>query len=195
MTFLDADDIFLPRKLEILMPLAAQFGVALDNCRVVFDSGAPHDLTMDDLHDGFHGLDFFARAPGPVAPVFRRDVLGKHRFVEGLRFSEDSLFNYRSILDNGGAYWHASPLHEYRIRSTSLSHQGDSAMLARSAYADILRLVATDGTLREGQKGQLRDIYCKKIELNEAFASWMSASGGCGTFQDFIAQRLDATAA
>ncbi len=193
--FLDADDAFLPRKLEVLIPLAAQYGMALDNCRVVLDDGARHDSTLGDLRDGFHGLDFFAQAPGPVAPVFRRDVLNGHRYVESLRFSEDSLFNYRAMLANGGAYWHASPLHEYRIRGGSLSHQGDSAGVARSAYAYILQLVATDDALSEKHKLQLRDIYRGKMALNEAFASWVSVSGGRGTFQDFIAQRVDTLAA
>lgn len=184
--FLDSDDAMRPGKLDRLVPLAARHGIALADQEIVFEAGLPPRRMAAHLAAGFHDFATLAALPGPLWPVFRADTIEGLRFPEDVRFSEDTAFNYRAILRNGGAAWVDAPLHVYLVRDGSLSHGPDAAEAAALGYRRILAGLAADPALAPAARAALDGIYRRKMAVNEAFRAWHATHPG-GSFQAFIA--------
>ncbi|MHB1514042.1 MAG: glycosyltransferase family 2 protein [Acidiferrobacter sp.] len=185
-TFLDSDDAWHRDKLSRLVPLARERGMALDNVRFCYrHEKHPCGTYWKDPAEGWHDLDFYGRVSESLWPVYRRDLVGGTRFQEPLRFAEEAVFNLSLIARNKGAYLCAQSLHEYWIRSGSLSRSAASADRAEQAYTWIL------ARLREGDSlffpPQLIEraiaIFEKRRNTNRAFIE-----SGLGDFQGFETQ-------
>ncbi len=187
-TFLDSDDVWYPEKLAVLAPLAHERGIALDNVRFCYrHKNRACGTYWKEPSEGWHDLDFYGRVSESLWPVYRRDLVGDTRFHEPLRFAEEAVFNLSLIARNEGAYLCARPLHEYRIRPSTLTRSAGAAGRAEQAYTWILV------RLREGDHlffpprlvEQAISIFEKRRDINRAFVE-----SGLSDFQDFeIRQR------
>lgn len=200
-TFVDSDDAMLPGKLEALVAPALAFGAALGDALLRVDDPARPDpgirrdrAVAADRGTGHRALRTLAAIDAPLWPVFRRDAIAGLRFLEAVRFSEDSAFNLCVIGRLGGAWWVGRPLHLIRVRAGSLSRGPDAVGDARRGYAAITDHLATAPDLDAGLRGELIAIYRRKSRTNEAYAAWADAHPG-GRFDEFIAARADAAPA
>jgi glycosyltransferase involved in cell wall biosynthesis len=189
--FLDSDDYFSAHKLERLIPLARQHGLALDNHRVVFSDGsaAPASMVAADTPSGLQDLDFCLAINNPLWPVFDRRCIGPARFLEDLRFSEDSLFNLSVIAQNNGhAGFLNEALHHYVVRPDSLSRRGPVGDVAEQSYLRILQAL-NSAPLPLGTRRTLCDFYAQRIATNRAFVQWAGQAGHAHlSFQTFVIQ-------
>lgn len=170
--FLDSDDVWYPRKLPVLVPQAAQWGIALDNARSCYPSGTkPCRTCWEDLPDGHYDFGLFGQVSQPLWPVLRRDCLGEARFAERLRFAEDGVFYLSLIARNRGAYLYGQPLHEHRLRSGSLSQSAGAPQRATEAYDWVLAQLRAGNALHfpEDTVAEAIAIFEYRKALNQAF--------------------------
>lgn len=183
---LDADDRFAPTRLERLLPLARQAGVAADCVNVV-------DAAGNTLHHAF--------APGtpdrdvdgeeimgcgvPLHPLVRRDVLGPG--WPPLRFAEDVILNLQ-LLDRAGRFAMVmTPLYDYVVHEASICHRDDAAEVADRAYTAILAGLEEGAFgLSEAAADRALAGFRAKQATNRAFARAREA-GTVRTFQEFLA--------
>ncbi len=173
-TFLDSDDFFELNKLEVMIPYAEISGACFDNTRYGYEYmtcepkpyvEGPHATT------GRKDFSFFAVIDKPLWPVYRADLITGLRFLETIRFSEDSLFNYQAILRRGSAFFCSSSHHNYVIRQLSASHGPDNGLLAENAYKAILQALS-EGKIERGDV--LRPAYERKRQINLQYIAWVS---------------------
>ena len=186
---LDADDLYLPRRLERLAPLALAAGAAFDDVRVVEEeSGRTLQLLFGRAQDFTLDAAGFFQTSVPLMPLFRRAL--SPGWDAAVELCDDVAFNLR-LLDRVPAIpVTAEALHEYRVRPGSICHAEDSAARAERGYATLLARLAADGYgLRDPALVRLatRAIGAKQA-LNRAFAA-AQAAGAVATFQEFIARR------
>lgn len=188
---LDADDLFYPERLERLVPLAADSGMAGDNVRVVDDASAvalatlwPEGRAVRSL-----GLHDYAQTSVPMTFLFRREVVA-WAWEEGLGLGEDTLFNLRGFECLGRVPVIEVVLHEYRVRHGSLCHAPDSAARAETAYTNALERLAQAGLgFRTPQaRAVVGEMLIARRRLNQAFQASLAA-GRCRNFQEFITGR------
>jgi glycosyltransferase involved in cell wall biosynthesis len=143
---LDADDVWLPRRLEILVPRTVQYGAAVDGPAVVTSDGRPLYNALDSYITPFM-LDIhrLLRATCPLFPLTRRDVTLPR--TEGIEHLEDVVSNLLLISSNGPIWATPEPLMEYRVVTGSMCHADDSGALFDRAYAEVLRRIATGSLL------------------------------------------------
>lgn len=160
--FLDSDDFFDPQKLAVMVPLALEHGIAIDNTRYGYEGmgGGRMGTYCTGHSSGFYGFDFFARMDWPLTSVFNRRRHPDARFDDGVRFSEDSFFNYQLLLANNGGYFIARSLHNYVIRPSSLSHGSDSGLVADASYCNIIAWLE-----KENAPPELMAVYERKLSL------------------------------
>lgn len=188
---LDADDTWLPRRLEMLLPIAEAQGAAADNVRVVDDRTGEvvgHLFPPDAPGRTLDAAGFLATAV-PIMAVVRRDCMtGWDADVD---LCDDLPFNLRAIDRAGGLPVTAVALHDYRVRDGSICHSPDSDVRADRGYATCLERLACDGLgIRDAA---IRETFRWSLEgkraLNRAYAAWRDARPGGGTFQEFVAAR------
>jgi len=171
--FLDADDVWDPHKLQVLLPAAYAHGVALDNSALRLALTKPSCFTLwNHPASGFYDFPFFAQVGQSLWPLYRRDRLYPHRFIETLRFAEDAVFHLALIAQNQGAYLHSAPLHTRRIHQDSVTKSTGACQTADEAYAWILAQLALG--VRLGFPPDTRDVvqatFTRRQVLNAAFA-------------------------
>ncbi len=185
---LDADDVFYPDRLDCLMALAADHGMAGDNLHVVDEASGERLQTVFPLDPAlrFLGVDDFYALSVPLLFVFHRSVIGCG-WDEDVGFGGDTLFNLRALEQVGQAVIYAEPLHEYRVHPTSICHGPDAVERAETAYRRCLQ------RLREGGLGfrstRFREavtalLYHKRV-LNRAYRRALRR-GFAGSFQHFM---------
>jgi succinoglycan biosynthesis protein ExoO len=186
---LDADDLYLPRRLERLAPLALAAGAAFDDVRVVEEaSGRTLQLLFARDRDFTLDAEGFFRTSVPLMPVFRRAL--SPGWDAAVELCDDVAFNLRLFDRVPAIPVTAEALHEYRVRRGSICHAEDSAARAERGYATLLARLATDG-YGLGDPALVRlatRALGAKQALNRAFAA-AQAAGEATTFQDFIARR------
>jgi glycosyltransferase involved in cell wall biosynthesis len=185
---LDADDLYLPRRLERLVPLAREAGAAFDNVRVVEDESgrllqvlfaAERDFALD-------GAGFLATSV-PLLPLWRRD-LGL-AWDPAIELCDDVAFNLRLIDRVGPVPTAAEPLHDYRVRQGSVCHSPQSAERAERGYRALLARLEADGYgLADAALVAAAAVALgRKRALNRAFAEALAA-GRAVSFQQFLAE-------
>lgn len=187
---LDADDLWLPERLAVLVPIAAAVGAAADNVRVVEEDGGRTIGTLFPEDGPDRTLDAAAFLPTsvPIMAVVRRDRMSP--WDADVDLCDDLPFNLRVIDRTGGLPVIARALHEYRVRDGSICHSPDSGARADRGYATCLRRLAADGmgiedpAIRTSFAAALR---AKRV-LNRDYEAWRERRGG-GTFQEFLALR------
>lgn len=186
---LDSDDYFLPGKLAELAPKALQYGIAYDNLRIDLGGDDPQQSTLAGAREsGVQAMAFFLALNNPLSGIYRRDVLGPTRFLDDVRFSEDSAFNYEVLARNDGiAYFDAQPRHVYVIHDASLSHQDDGVQLAEVNYARIVEHFKRVPGIEDARRTDILERYAMKRDLNLRFGAWLGLPGnGSRTFQEFL---------
>lgn len=187
---LDADDIHLPARLAVLLPIAAATGAASDNPVVVAEgSGA-------ELYRAFAaGFDRLALdAAGlldlsvPLFPLVAREHAEPR--LPGIELGEDFVANLRLIDRLGSLAVRGETLSEYRVVSGSLAHSDTSADgFERSYTALIERLEGGDRLgLSAPTAAIARECLVRKRELNRAFAAARAVEPGLD-FQTFVSRR------
>jgi glycosyltransferase involved in cell wall biosynthesis len=185
----DADDVSHPERLSVLVPLAAEYGAAVDNPSVVSErTGA---LLYRPFRDdgGRHSLDAasFLETSVPLFPVVQRSHAQPR--LEGIEHVEDVVANLRLIDRLGSLVVVPRSLSEYRVVDGSMCHGEDASALFDDVYAGILRrLTEGDGLgLSEAVRPLARDGIARKRAFNRAFGEAAAQAPGL-TFQDFAAR-------
>lgn len=184
---LDADDLYHPRRLETLIPLAERHGAAADNVAVVRDhDGAPLG-TLFPPSDGVRVLD----ADGFLATSVPLFLMVDRRLCppwpEDMRFSDDVVFNLRVLERTGELPVALAPLYEYRQRDGSITAGGDAAERADRDYRHMLERLEGDG-LGLGD-GALRRRTAAAIQAKRALNAAFDAAYRAGrvtTFQEYL---------
>lgn len=188
-TPLDADDLFLPERLDRLVALAEAKGAAVDNVRVVDDATGAVISHVQKPVDRLEPLAPAAilASPVPLMPLVPRETAP--RWCEPVRLAEDVVFALEVWQRVGELPMLALPLREYRVREGSICHSPESADLAEASYKAILELIA-EGKLF-GETPQLAEIARRGFEGKRAFNARFAAetAGTMVTFQSFAAER------
>jgi succinoglycan biosynthesis protein ExoO len=189
---LDADDLFRPSRLEILVPLALEYGAAVDNSAVISEetgdalarSLGPHPPARIEMED-------FLALNVPLFPVIRRDHAEPR--LPGIEFAEDVVANLR-LIDRLG-FFPAVPdiLSEYHVVTGSLCHADDSAATFDRVYGELLERVRHGDGL--GLSTPSRAIalagLTRKRAFNRAFGEALRDHPALN-FQTFAASRSSA---
>ncbi len=185
-TFLDADDAYLPRRLEVLLPIAMQHGAAADNLVVLDDSSGQflrHPLDPATDAKQVTAEDMF-NLHTPMFPLTRRDC--NLTRLPGVEFCEDIIGNLRLMELIGPVPLVPEPLMEYRVVMSSMCHNPDAAQHFDTAYAAYIeRLTMGDGFGLQTYRALALQGFRYKQSLNRAFAV-ASQDHSALTFQDFI---------
>ncbi len=189
---LDSDDLYLPRRLEMMLPLAERAGAAFDGLQVVdeADGRLYRRYLADGRQRSLDAGDFLA-LDVPMMALVRRD------WVEGwdpaIDLCDDLAFNLKIFARQPLIPVAPAVLHDYRVREGSICHAPDSGARAEKGYRALLERLLDDG-YGLGDRG-LIDLAIARIEekraLNSAYQAAYEA-GEVGTFEAFIAARADA---
>ncbi len=187
---LDADDLFHPGRLAVLVPLARQRGAAADNVRVVDDATSRELHCLFPPRGGVMDMDGegFLATSVPMMFVVRRAV--DLRWDEDVLLGDDVAYNLRLFDRLGPLPVTLTPYHDYRVRAGSICHAEDSADKADEGYRIMLRRLDKDGfgLMRPEIRAAFAASLQRKIALNREFGEAHRA-GRAATFQEFIAAR------
>jgi glycosyltransferase involved in cell wall biosynthesis len=182
---LDADDVWMARRLEVLTPQAISHGAAVDGPRVIDGSevlySALDSFSMPFMLDASQLLGLTC----PLFPVTRRELTFAR--TPGVEHLEDVVANLVLISSNGPIWATPEPLMDYRVSNGSMCHGDDSAVQFDRAYADILERLAS-GKLAVGPQLRANAITGleQKRALNKRFGDAQRHRGDLN-FQAFVA--------
>lgn len=187
---LDADDVFLPRRLETLLPVARRDGAATDNPVVIDDaSGA-------ELHRARAGSFTFVKLDVstllalsvPLFPLVMREHAEPR--LPGIELGEDFVANLRLIDRIGGLTMLGETLSEYHVVTGSLCHSDESAAGFEKSYTDLIARLSGGDRLGLSALNAIvaRDGLLQKRDLNRAFARAKALDPDLD-FQSFAASR------
>jgi len=186
-SWLDADDEWLPQRLETLLPLARHYGAAADLLQCVDEQTGQPLPQSQDLETGLQHLDLaaFMRLDQPLVPLFLREHVQER--IEGAEMAEDVLANIRLIDRIGTLPLVPRQLYRYYIRASSLAHSKQAEDRFDQAYADYMaRLDHGDGFgLGPASRVAALAGFARKRTLNQAYAEARRARPAL-TFQDFV---------
>jgi hypothetical protein len=187
---LDADDVFLPRRLETLLPIAQADGAATDNPVVIADATGAVLYRAFNRNFGQKRLDVAALLDlsVPLFPLVAREHAEPR--LAGIELGEDFVANLRLVDHLGGLTMIGRTLSEYRVVSGSLSHNDTSAAGFEQSYTALIeRLEKGDRLgLSAATAASARDGLLRKRELNRAFAA-ARATEPALDFQTFMSRR------
>jgi len=167
---LDADDVWQPRRLEVLAPQALRYGASVDGPRVIRAS----DNSV--LYSAFDGqaepflLDAaqLLRLTCPLFPLTRRDVTFPR--TDGIEHLEDVVSNLILIGANGSIWATPESLMDYRVLTGSMCHGENSAGQFDRAYADISARVESGSLpVPDPLRANVLAGLAKKRALNRRF--------------------------
>ena len=199
---LDADDLFLPERLERLVALAEATGADLlaDNLlERDFATGEPLGLHFPESAMAYPGplplVEIVRRdmpdVPGRsrfgfVKPVIRRDFLLRHgvRYVEDILASQDFLLYFECIARGARMRLTPEAWYVYHLRDGSISTRRDSTLYRSAANRRMLRIAAGLGDgelvalLRRRQRLIDFDSFALAVERGDAAAALRHAHCG-----------------
>ena len=187
---LDADDIYFASRLEKLVPVALECGMAGDNAHIIDSrTNTPIGTLLQPSYRMYWlTLGDFLSIHTPLLFVFRNDLI-RSPWDEDIRLGADTLFNMRGVEQVQKVPVFTEILHEYRIRPGSICHSADSHLRADEAYTLSLKrldqygLGFTTGAAMETARTML--IY--KQNLNRLYMQSLS-KGKSRNFAEFIAE-------
>jgi succinoglycan biosynthesis protein ExoO len=183
---LDADDVWLPRRVEVLAPQARLHGASVDGPRVVGGDGSVlYTAFVADASPFMLDVSQLLRLTCPLFPLTRRDVTFPR--TPGIEHLEDVVSNVLVISANGPIWATPEPLMDYRVLSGSMCHAEDSAGVFDKAYAEIIKRVA-EGSLpvSAALRSEVIAGLEKKRELNRQFDAALREAAALD-FQTFAA--------
>ncbi len=183
---LDADDLYDPRRLAALAPLAAAHGAAVDRVAVISAATgamlytAPSCGTLARL-----SADALLDLGAPLFPVLRRTFATAR--PPGIEYAEDVIANLRLIEQIGPLPLLPCPYYRYRVVEGSLCHSADSGLRFEAAYSAYLaRLGGGDGLTLVRTRAAAQRGFVRKRIANRRFMQAQRRRPGM-TFQDFMA--------
>jgi len=185
---LDADDVYYPERLERLVALAADHGMAGDNLHVVEACSERCLQTVFPRHPVVRSLELeeFCELSVPLLFVFHRSVIGAG-WDEDVGFGEDTLFNLRALEQVGQAVIDTEPLHAYRVHPASICHDPDAVARAETAYRFCLQRLREDGLgfRTPRYREAVTALLHRKRVLNRAYRRALQR-GFAGSFQHYL---------
>jgi glycosyltransferase involved in cell wall biosynthesis len=181
---LDADDAFRADRLTQMAPLAAAYGVAVDNTGVHADGRLykrPFPEATGVMPITAEGI----LSPRiPLFPVFRRELSGNGWTT--VAFAADVLFNLELMCAAPSMVVHPEPLYLYFKRSGSITQAADAYETAERGYAEILGLLEA-GALRlsEDVRAAAHAEFSANRRLNRLFRRYME-HGRCASLEAFL---------
>jgi glycosyltransferase involved in cell wall biosynthesis len=170
---LDADDVHLPARLSVLLPLALAEGAATDNPVVIDDAnGAPLYHAFDPARDpGRLDAAALLDLSVPLFPLIAREHAQPR--LPGIELGEDFVANLRLIDRLGGLRACSQTLSQYRVIRGSLAHNDTSAEGFERSYTALIERLETGDQLglSAATAAIARDALLRKRELNRAFAA------------------------
>lgn len=197
---LDADDVYFPDRILLLLDAAVKTGLSLDNVLVrqlsnEVHSGAESNNT-DLVYSVDHGaatadFDFkkFKQSLVPLLFLFSREHIDRG-WDEDIARGADTLFNLRGLERAGGkAMFVCKPQHEYRVHEQSMCHAQGSEALFVEAYRYTLERLRTDG-LGFQETDFRRDVSAMLEEKQQINAEYKQAvqDGYAGNYQNFATE-------
>jgi glycosyltransferase involved in cell wall biosynthesis len=184
-SFLDADDLWLPGRARTLLPYAQTHGAAVCTMAIVpLGTRPPASMQTVLTNHGLLSPRQSLQIDGGFCPIYRRDCI-THAWDESVDFAEDVLFNHGAVSNAGGLYVYPEPLMLYRIRPDSATHDMPQAgHRAERAYARVLSRLET---FRHScaVSAQLAERFERKRAVNAGYLQAWNARPGL-TFEEFI---------
>lgn len=127
LAFLDADDCFTTDALDVMTRITRhgfniiQFG----QNRYRLDS---YSYSTDPITKGHYYLNKLPRRWAMVwNKIYKRSFVNKHKikFIKGMQFGEDEIFNVKCIMANGGLYHAPQTLYEHYFDDTESLCRGE----------------------------------------------------------------------
>jgi len=184
---LDADDFYLPWRLEKLLSVANETGLALDNGYVMqISNDSPIVKIFADLPDGRFTFNHFHQVHVPLIFLFHRCLIS-HGWDPDIDRGADTIFNLRALEAAGYARYIARPLHEYNVHKHSICHSHDAAIRFDLAYQHTINRITEDGLgFRSATfRNRVLDLIENKRILNSKFDTAQS-EGYRGNYQNFL---------
>jgi succinoglycan biosynthesis protein ExoO len=185
---LDADDLFDPRRLALLVPRAAAHGAVVDKVAVISGATgrmlytAPPYRSADPRLSAEALLDIAV----PIFPVLRRAFAALR--TPGVEYAEDVIANLQLIERLGPLPMFPRALYRYNVVLGSLSHDENSGAAFEAAYSAYLaRLSSGDGFGLVRTRATALHGIARKRALNRLFIDARRQEPGL-TFQDFVAR-------
>lgn len=186
LTFLDADDIWLPNRVSTLLPMVDQYGAACDTISFIDMDNNPlygsHTVIKKDgvlTHKDAISID------GAYFPIYKRNAL-THQWDEDLGFSEDFLYNFLAICQTKTLYVHKRPLMAYRIRPGSISHtMPESGYKVDRAYRYLAESCPFIAFMSESNQDIFLNRVKAKMDLNLHYMDAWRENNHL-TFEEFV---------
>ncbi len=184
---LDADDLFAPRRLEVLLGTAERHGLASDCVRVTDASGRVlrHAFPPGSPDRHITAEDIMACGV-PLNPLIRRDLI--ETGWPDIPFAEDVVVNLQ-LLDRAGCFPVVmQPLYNYVTHPASICHGPDAAVTADRGYGAILAELEAGGFGLSGEmRLTARQGFLEKQANNQAYARALEKDDTL-SFQAFMAR-------
>ncbi len=181
---LDADDAYAPSRLETLVPLAREYGAAIDNTGVYNSDLILYKRPFPLSHLTFATAEHILKPRVPFFPVFRREYLGTG--WTKVPFAADVLFNLELLSRVETVALHPESLYQYYKRENSITQSPHAFETAARSYQQILSL------LNSGELDLTPDIrsaaiaeFSENLILNHVFQKYME-QGRCQTLEEFL---------
>jgi succinoglycan biosynthesis protein ExoO len=178
--FLDADDVWLPHRLERLLEAAGKSEdlILFDDIMICHDVRGrlvpwravhgPEAFNAAGKAYSDITLETYIQAPRllmqPLIP--RSFIQNNHLFHSGRRFGEDAEFFIKAGLAGARFRYVPEPMYQYRMQPGSLTAQSRDRSLMRGCLEDCLQLDKMTPSVRDAL---LRKM--ESLETNEAFYS------------------------
>ncbi|NET51988.1 MAG: glycosyltransferase family 2 protein, partial [Merismopedia sp. SIO2A8] len=170
---LDADDAFRSDRLAELVPLAVEYGAAIDNTGVYNTDLVLYKQPFGDRATlSFATSDDILKPRTPFFPVFRREFLGQG--WTKVPFAADVLFNLELLSRVENIAIHPHPLYQYYKRENSITQAADAFDTAERSYKQILDLLSQGSLdLTDTIRTAAQDEFNQNLLLNRLFRSYM----------------------
>ncbi|NER36039.1 MAG: glycosyltransferase family 2 protein [Oscillatoria sp. SIO1A7] len=182
---LDADDAYEPNRLAELVPLAIEYGAAIDNTGVYNTDLVLYKRPFGDRTTvTFATPDDILKPRVPFFPVFRREFLGTG--WTKVPFAADVLFNLELLSRLEKVAIHPQPLYQYYKRDNSITQSATAFETAELAYEQILSLLDSGKLeLTADIRNAAREEFAQNLILNRLFRKYMQ-DGRCQNLEEFL---------
>jgi succinoglycan biosynthesis protein ExoO len=187
---LDADDIYYASRLEKLVPVALECGMAGDNAHIIDNRTNTPIGSLIQPSYRMHWLTIgdFLSIHTPLLFVFRKDLI-RSPWDEDIRLGADTLFNMRGVEQVQKVPFFTEILHEYHVRPGSTCHSADSHLRADEAYTLSLKRLDQNGLgfTTGAAMETVRTMLIYKQNLNRLYMQSLSR-GKSRNFAEYLTE-------
>lgn len=182
--FLDADDLWSARYLEILLPLARCHGAAF--ARTAIENGDGSLVSLLPERGEWLTLEELGSTGASFRPLVHRDLVGRFEAM----LSQDTLHAAELLALCGGELPLAPRVrYRLRLRHGSVSAELDFSRRVERTYDEIMRRIAGGKTrIPPELQGRALALYRQKRADNRAF---MAALPAATSFYAFMSRRAE----